>query len=417
MSTQRFDETEHPREETGKFATKPVSEVAGGMDAFAAVEHEPEPEDEAPAEDTRDWGSLDHIKRGSRTPWGPAQTVVTVAPGIVQLDTAGHGGAKLSPARNRQVPPALRNSDGWYEEDSEEYIAVMTFPVEYSKGGRDPVAHAEYARAKVADRFPDKYEAATGTVLAPGESHVKDERVWREAHAGQPIAVGAAYSGDHPGMSEVTTRNGTDERVYLVPTDEYRAGREGLGFVADPARHADITPPPPPPKELAPRMNPVPKTEGLSVTAQTRLAKDMETHWRGEDGKTRSLRTILETEGVTGKGASMFDGQDSTTYYFEQKNHVGQAGGTILPVSKATWDAFGSVPDTRTDRDRAVLEVHRAERALEKTGGGGRLGNWNLPRHQLDKASAARERLAKARGELEAADRAVVAAAAAAEQV
>lgn len=34
MSTQQHDEALHPRETTGKFATKPVTEALGGLDAF-----------------------------------------------------------------------------------------------------------------------------------------------------------------------------------------------------------------------------------------------------------------------------------------------------------------------------------------------------------------------------------------------
>lgn len=37
MSTQQFDDSQHPREQTGKFATKPVSDAAGGMDALGAA--------------------------------------------------------------------------------------------------------------------------------------------------------------------------------------------------------------------------------------------------------------------------------------------------------------------------------------------------------------------------------------------
>lgn len=36
MSTQTFDESQHPRETGGKFAAKPVSEVPGGLDALGS---------------------------------------------------------------------------------------------------------------------------------------------------------------------------------------------------------------------------------------------------------------------------------------------------------------------------------------------------------------------------------------------
>lgn len=53
------------------------------------------------------------------TPWGDAQTADEVAPGISSVTCAGHGGYKLSPERNKMIPPSLRNASGWYEEDNE----------------------------------------------------------------------------------------------------------------------------------------------------------------------------------------------------------------------------------------------------------------------------------------------------------
>lgn len=41
MSTQAFDETRHPRETTGKFASKAVDGAACGLDAFAAAADQP----------------------------------------------------------------------------------------------------------------------------------------------------------------------------------------------------------------------------------------------------------------------------------------------------------------------------------------------------------------------------------------
>lgn len=54
-----------------------------------------------------------------RTPWGPSQTEETIVPGVIVVDTAGHGGVKLDRVRNAKVPKSCRTRGGWYEEDCE----------------------------------------------------------------------------------------------------------------------------------------------------------------------------------------------------------------------------------------------------------------------------------------------------------
>ncbi len=46
--------------------------------------------------------------------------------------TAGHGGIKLSPERNRVVNKAWRRKGGWYEEDVDAAIVILTFPQYFS---------------------------------------------------------------------------------------------------------------------------------------------------------------------------------------------------------------------------------------------------------------------------------------------
>lgn len=69
------------------------------------------------------------------TPWGQAQTVTKIAPGINFYTTASHGGFKLSEGRNKKVSQKLKESTwqglglkGWYEEDEDQLIVVITFP-------------------------------------------------------------------------------------------------------------------------------------------------------------------------------------------------------------------------------------------------------------------------------------------------
>lgn len=69
---------------------------------------------------------------GSRTPWGVTQEAKEIAPGIVFHSTAGHGGIKLSADRNKSVSSAWRIRGGWYEEDVNAAIVVLTFPQYFS---------------------------------------------------------------------------------------------------------------------------------------------------------------------------------------------------------------------------------------------------------------------------------------------
>lgn len=62
-----------------------------------------------------------------RTPWGPSQSVTTVAPGVLIVDTAGHGGVKLDRKRNAKVPAGARKPRGWYEEDCEALVPLLVF--------------------------------------------------------------------------------------------------------------------------------------------------------------------------------------------------------------------------------------------------------------------------------------------------
>jgi len=64
----------------------------------------------------------------TNTPWGPSQTSVKIAPGIMQYTTASHGGIHLSPSKNKRVPDYLRHEDGWYEEDCDWAIPATIFP-------------------------------------------------------------------------------------------------------------------------------------------------------------------------------------------------------------------------------------------------------------------------------------------------
>jgi hypothetical protein len=69
------------------------------------------------------------------TPWGAAQTVRIIAPGITEVTTASHGGIYLSPMRYATMPDEYRKTFAggrWYEEDCDAAKVVVTFPEHFT---------------------------------------------------------------------------------------------------------------------------------------------------------------------------------------------------------------------------------------------------------------------------------------------
>ena len=160
------------------------------------------------------------------TPWGPSQGATFYAEDVVFHSTAGHGGFQLSSARNAKVHPMLRAAGGWYEED--EAWAIVAF-------------ERRCAERTLKDSWPDAWEKIFGTVLQPGESRTKDQRAFERKHMNDWIVVSANTSGHEKGFVEVVATpggrrgEGTEERRFLVPSQEYEVGR--FGFVIDVDRH------------------------------------------------------------------------------------------------------------------------------------------------------------------------------------
>ena len=176
------------------------------------------------------------IPGGLHTPWGPSQGGTVYAEGVTSHSTAGHGGFMLSADRNRKVHPMLRAAGAWYEEDECWAIVAFTFPHLFTALER------RYAERTIKDSWPDAWEAICGSILAPGDSRRKDQRAFESAHANDWIVVSAITSEQQNGFVEcIATLGGkrgagTEERRFLVPSDEYHIGR--FGFVIDPHRHA-----------------------------------------------------------------------------------------------------------------------------------------------------------------------------------
>jgi hypothetical protein len=175
------------------------------------------------------------VRIACNTPWGPSQEATLYAQGVVAHTTASHGGFLLSPERNAKVHRLLRSRDGFYEEDSAWAAVAVTFPDLFTSVER------RSAEATLKDWEPDAWEAMSGTVLAPGDSHVKDRRAFEREHADDWVVISALRSDHYPGMTEViATRGGRrdhdpGERRFLVPSTEYQVRR--FDFVIDEARH------------------------------------------------------------------------------------------------------------------------------------------------------------------------------------
>ena len=97
------------------------------------------------------------------TPWGPPQDVVALAEGVVRIETASHGGLKLSQERWDSLPPAVQETlltPAYAEEDCEEVI-VQTLLGIGDKRDRE-------CALKVA-KFFDRYAPALPYLLEKGE--------------------------------------------------------------------------------------------------------------------------------------------------------------------------------------------------------------------------------------------------------
>lgn len=313
-----------------------------------------------------DFGGLPSIAEGARTPWGAAQTVTPIGPGIVRVETAVHGGFKLSPQRNALIPPALRNGNGWYEEDTEAHIVVMTFPDLYDGDRR---ARAEQS---VKDWFPDEYEKAFGVTLGPADSHTRARlaernslEAFRATHANDFVTT----SGGHPawcpiGFEVITVeRRATGVTRHLLVKagfwSRHETDRTDTPIVVDADSHPDVTDlvtagdaldhRPAPPKTHNLGID----TSGLTPAAAARATAELNTRYRYRDGTVCTVAERLATVGVHGKAAS-HDGT-SATYFVDLGDSY------VTEVSKATFDALTSVPNTMTALDQARFRRTQAQ--------------------------------------------------------
>lgn len=181
--------------------------------------------------------------RPRKSPWGRVQHWTNIASGIAFASCAGHGGFKLSRARNARVPAAVRRPGGWYEEDCEWALVALVFPEAFSADSRTQAVYT----AK--DYFPDEYTALTGEPVTPEESYELRRRAAaaREADllaAGRAVRSSAVNIGE--GRVHVLFRRAdrSSEGRYMS-AETYRAvSFDGPATPEDYAAHGTVEPAP-----------------------------------------------------------------------------------------------------------------------------------------------------------------------------
>jgi hypothetical protein len=324
----------------------------------------------------RDWGTVS-IASGSRTPWGQAQHVSYPADGIAFASCAGHGGFKLSSERNRAVPPALRNISGWYEEDAEAnvvgFIHPEAFP-HYLDGDHDAIrADAEQ---RLRHWFPASYEKATGETIPFGESPEKDRKTYLTENAGGWVLSGSHHETPegirYREISQVMTDGSfanprwvamslDDEKIAQAARPAKFGAAQGyqLPAILPDGKHRPTVADP---RERKQAFHGIADSSGLSASAQSRISKDLDKRWRSADGSVRSLREMIETDGVTGKRVFVENGVRKYHLLKEDPNEPGS--NYAFQVSKETFGVIDAPGPTVKDQARTELNV--AEQKFDK---------------------------------------------------
>ena len=121
------------------------------------------------------------------TPWGPANHMYTIAPGIISVSTPSHGGLYVSAERYAQMPPQYQalvfpgfaqDGGAWFEEDSAWVGPVLAFWPEFEAYYRRKLD--DYRRLQ-----PAKWEylgVDWESYDYEGRIFYSDERDWYIAH-------------------------------------------------------------------------------------------------------------------------------------------------------------------------------------------------------------------------------------------
>lgn len=336
---------------------------------------------------SRDEPTGTSLKEGSRSPWGEIQHVEHVADGVSSVSTAGHGGLKLDPERNKEIPAELRNNDGWYEEDTEAtivgWVKPEAFPHIMERKG-ETETRAMFERS-VKNWYPDEYEKITGETVSPEESYTRNKQVekqskesFKDANPNKFVPTRELHTNQEKwvpeGSSLVEAEMGAtgEKRYFLVPSSERKSDnmlgmRDDLAFDRD--DYVDVTPvmniqrEDEKPETIRYGNDVHVDTSELTESQRKRADKELNTVYRfqNSDG-TETIETLQENfqrTGVTGKRSFWDSGKKTTAYTISRGNSRG------TPVSKATYDAV-QVPDVTPEVSQAHVKMSRAEHNYEK---------------------------------------------------
>lgn len=385
MSAQATSAREAYRAPDGKFGNQPATEADLALDGGT----------------DQQWGDTPDVKVGSRTPWGAAQHVEEVAPGIVQASCAGHGGYKLSPERNAAVNKLFRTSSGWYEEDLEWRAAAAAHPEAFAYGDQSAAEAYEAAKASLRDWYPHKFKEAfgepadeTNSFMMRQEKERADTEAFRAAHAADFVTTGGSRPSWCPkGYSVITAeqRSTQTERTLVVADGWWErngTNRTDTPIVVNPGSMVDVTDMN---EEFHAEVSSQSEKNGLTpVTSLDELGidtshltdnqadrarRELDQLYRLPGGGVGSLAQHLVNQGARGK-SSHWDGE-KVAY------SVTLSDSYVRPVSKAAFDSLTGLTDHTTDTTRAYTENGLASANVER-----HQANWTLGEPAGQKALA-----------------------------
>jgi hypothetical protein len=192
------------------------------------------------------------VNVGDRTPWGRADHVYKLGEGIYSASTSSHGGMHLAPAINALIPKYMRADNGWYEEDCQQAIPPFVLGCKYFDCQRTHQFIEEgEAEQTVKVWYWKEWERYTGKILQPGESSLKDEAEYLEAHAQDWLVISAlgacSYHNIPDGFIKAWATIGGSrsphsiQKAFLIPKEEYEKRTPMLYFLVDPSKYQEVS--------------------------------------------------------------------------------------------------------------------------------------------------------------------------------
>lgn len=122
------------------------------------------------------------------TPWGIADSITELAPGILEVSTPSHGGILLDQTLNQQIPEVFRREHGDYEQDIN-WAAAYYFLFDYIQNHtKDPdirtknTSIRKVAKVTLTNFRPHPFTQATGIPIQPEYSIMLKREAFYEKH-------------------------------------------------------------------------------------------------------------------------------------------------------------------------------------------------------------------------------------------